>query len=183
LLDAAATSQFPERETALIMFLVDTGVRASECVSILIRDVDKTGKSVIVTGKGNKQRTVRFGRETSMAIWRYLRSREDGGDGEAPLFVSHAGNTSGSKLCRDALGDIIQRMGKAAGIIGVRCSPHTLRHTFAIQFLRNGGNSFALQGLLGHTDMKQTAGYVRIANLNLAEQHVLASPMDNLRRK
>ena len=76
-----------------------------------------------------------------------------------------------------------QRMGKAAGIIGVRCSPHTLRHTFAIQFLRNGGNSFALQGLLGHTDMKQTAGYVRIANLNLAEQHVLASPMDNLRRK
>ncbi len=183
LLLAAKESAYPERDTAMAMFLLDTGVRVSELISIKIGEVDKTNKTVKVLGKGRKYRLVRFGKETSMALWRYLRGRHDGADDDAPVFVSHAGNLSGSALTRDGVQALVTRLGRDAGITGVRCSPHTFRHTFAVQFLRNGGNSFALQALLGHTDLKMTQKYVALAQTDLADQHVMASPMDNLRRR
>ena len=81
---------------------------------------------------------------------------------------------------RESKGWTQKRLAEAAGISQTHVT--NIENSY-VRTNGNVGNSFALQGLLGHTDMKQTAGYVRIANLNLAEQHVLASPMDNLRRK
>ena len=70
--------------------------------------------------------------------------------------------------------------GKRAGIEGVRVSPHTLRHTFAVFYIRNGGGSFSLQELLGHSTLEMTRRYVHLAQRALAEQHKKFSPILSL---
>lgn len=74
----------------------------------------------------------------------------------------------------------ISRYGKRAGIEGVRVSPHTLRHTFAVFYVRNGGDSFSLQEILGHTTLEMTRNYVHLARRDIAEQHKKFSPMEGL---
>ena len=64
------------------------------------------------------------------------------------------------------------------GIVGVRVSPHTLRHTFAVLYIRNGGDSFSLQEILGHSTLDMTRRYVHLARRDVAEQHKKFSPME-----
>jgi hypothetical protein len=63
---------------------------------------------------------------------------------------------------------------------GVRVSPHTCRHTFAITFLRNRGNVFALQKILGHSDLVMVRRYAELAEGDVTAEHALASPLDHL---
>ena len=63
--------------------------------------------------------------------------------------------------------------------IGCNITPYDLRHTFAIMFLQNKGNVFALQHELGHTDLTMTKRYVKLAQSNLKEQHSIASPIQS----
>jgi integrase/recombinase XerD len=80
--------------------------------------------------------------------------------------------------------DYVERMmaycGKKAGLTGVRCSPHTLRHTAAIRFLRNGGNAFACQRFLGHSTLEMTRRYCELADIDVKKAHMTASPVDNI---
>jgi integrase/recombinase XerD len=69
---------------------------------------------------------------------------------------------------------------RKAGIEGVRVSPHTLRHTFAVLYIRNGGDSFSLQEILGHSTPEMTPRYVHLALRDVAEQHKKFSPMERL---
>ena len=73
--------------------------------------------------------------------------------------------------------------GRKAGLKGVRCSPHTLRHTAAVKFLRNGGNVFSLQRLLGHASLEMTRRYCELADTEVKRAHLTASPVDNLNLK
>ncbi|OGN91986.1 MAG: hypothetical protein A2Z75_05315 [Chloroflexi bacterium RBG_13_50_10] len=75
---------------------------------------------------------------------------------------------------------MMARRGQQSGIAGVRCSPHTLRHTAAISFLRNGGNAFSLQRLLGHSSLEMTRHYCEVADVDVKNAHMTASPVDNL---
>jgi site-specific recombinase XerD len=89
----------------------------------------------------------------------------------------------GEGIGRMGLLRLIHRLGEAAGIEQVRCSPHSLRHTFAIQFLRNGGNVFSLQQLMGHRSIRQTEKYLLLAQADMEAQHRMASPVEALLRK
>lgn len=177
LLKAAKRSRHPQRNEALVMFLLDTGVRASELCGISFGNVDIVNRKAVVLGKGNKQRAVFFSRETGRMLWRCLRSREI--DQESPLFQSERSE----HLTRFGLAQLIERLGHDAKIEAVRCSPHTIRHTFAVMFLRAGGSVFTLKEMLGHTDLAMTNRYVALAQADVQNQHRQFSPVENLKRK
>jgi integrase/recombinase XerD len=75
----------------------------------------------------------------------------------------------------------MKHYGKLAGLTGIRCSPHTLRHTFAINFLRNDGDIFSLQKILGHSSLEMTRRYCELADVDMRRAHAIASPVDNLK--
>ncbi len=74
----------------------------------------------------------------------------------------------------------MRRLGAPLRMTGVRVSPHTCRHTFAITFLRNRGNVFALQKILGHSDLAMVRRYAELAEGDVTAEHALASPLDHL---
>jgi integrase/recombinase XerC/integrase/recombinase XerD len=181
LLSAAKRSQHPRRNEALLLLLLDTGLRASEICSLCLKDVDMSARRCTVVGKGNKTRVVYYGGTTAKALWQYL--KEEIRDAEDPLFLADGGTRAGEALSRSGLLQLIKRLGKAAKIEAMRCSPHTFRHTFAVEFLRNGGNVFSLQTLLGHTSLSMSRRYTALAQADIENQHRQFSPVDRMKGK
>lgn len=181
LVDAARRTRNPERDVAVILLLVDTGMRISELVGLTVGDVDRGAGQLWVTGKGNKRRSVFMGVAARRALWRYLEADRHEAAAEEPLFAAVGGHCPGAGLTRSGAAQIVQKAGKAAVITGVRCSPHTLRHTFAVNFLRNGGNLIELQMIMGHEDLAVLKRYLALAQADLAQAHRQASPADHMR--
>jgi integrase/recombinase XerD len=169
------------RDQAIILTLLDTGLRASELSALKVGDVDlKTGKVLVKHGrlggaKGGKGRTVYLGKAARRVLWRYLAEREDGEDPEAPLFLVKYDRP----MNKNALRMLIVHLGKKVGV--KNCHPHRFRHTFSITYLRSGGDVFTLQSLLGHTTLDMVQHYARIAEIDVQEAHRRASPADNWR--
>jgi len=180
LLTAAKKSRYSARNVALVLFLLDTGARASELCALRYRDLALSERSCRVLGKGGKERTVCFGAETTGALWSMLRThtREE----EEPLFLAEGGRDPGKPLTRMGLRIIVMELGKQAGIRGVRCSPHTLRHTFAWNWCRAGGDPFTLQVMMGHSSPAVTARYVALAKADVQAAHRKTSALDQLLR-
>jgi len=176
LMVAANKTTHKKRDTAIVYFLLDTGVRASELCDLKLSNLDMGTRRAVVLGKGNKQRSVYFGRTTAKALWNYL--REDERESDSAVFQSDRGNGTGEALTRSGLLQLIERLGVIAQIEAVRCSPHTFRHTFAVTFLRNGGNVFTLQQMLGHTNLAMTNRYVAVSQGDIERQHRQFSPVD-----
>jgi len=86
----------------------------------------------------------------------------------------------GGQMTPSGLLQLMERLGKAAGLTGTRCSPHTFRHTASLWALRGGMNAFSLQQMLGHTDLAMTRRYVAMAEGDLEAQHHLYSPVQHL---
>ena len=168
------------RDQAIVLVLLDTGLRATELCSLIVNDVDlKTGKVTVRHGvaggaKGGKGRTVYLGKVARKAVWRYLASREDGDDPKAPLFISHADRP----FNKDSLRVLINRLGERAEV--QKTYPHKFRHTFAITYLRSGGDVFTLQSLLGHGTLDMVRHYAQIAEVDVEQAHRKASPADNM---
>jgi integrase/recombinase XerD len=161
------------RDVAIMLVLVDSGLRVSELCALTRSDYDKKqGRLQIRHGKGDKARLVFLGQAGQRALWRYLVEREDLVAG-APLFATASGRAMDSGGVRK----MIMRAGLRAGVYGA--SPHRFRHTFAVNFLRNGGNILALQDLLGHSSMEMVRRYARLAEVDLATAQKRASPADN----
>lgn len=163
-----------DRNRAIILLLLDTGMRASEICGLKILEVDLRNRYVIPFGKGDKERKLPFSARTGQVLFKYLASRKDE-RASAPLFTTE----SGRPLDRVQLLKLLTTAGERAGVSNVH--PHRFRHTFAIQFLRNGGDAYTLQELLGHTTMEMVKTYLRIAQIDLDRNHRIASPVDNWR--
>ena len=170
-----------KRDKAILLTLVDTGLRASELCALRIADTDmKSGRVQVRSGeagkaKGSKGRVVYLGKSARRFLWRYLAEREDGEDLEAPLFLGKFQRP----FTRDALRQVIKGLGNKAGIR--KCHPHRFRHTFAITYLRSGGDIFTLKSLLGHGSLDMVEHYARIAEVDVEQAHRKASPADNWR--
>lgn len=179
LLVASKKTTHAKRDEAIILLLLDTGMRASELVGLKVKDIDLQGGNATVEGKGGKTRYLPFSREVKRALYNYMNEEER--RPEDTLFLGDRGYGAGEPMSRHALRFLLGRLGKAAGISGTRCSPHTVRHTFAINFLRAGGNVFTLQTLLGHTHIAMTQKYLMLAQCDLEAQHRRFSPVARLK--
>jgi site-specific recombinase XerD len=125
--------------------------------------------------EGNRKRIVRVGTKAQKALWKYLTIHRTA-QGEA-LFLDR----SGQPLTPRAVKIMVKRLGIQAGI---RVHPHQLRHTFAINFLRAGGDVFSLRYLLGHSSLAMTERYLQSLNAeDAARAHQRFSPLDNLATK
>lgn len=163
------------RDLAIILLLLDTGLRVSELCEARRGDYDrKQGRLVVQHGKGDKQRTVFLGQAAQRALWKYLTLRGNVAPLE-PLFATATGRHMDSAGVRM----MIVRCGQRAGVPGA--TPHRFRHTFAVNFLRNGGNMAALQDLLGHSTLEMVRRYARLAEVDLQDAQRRASPADNWR--
>ena len=145
------------RNRAILLFLVDTGIRASELISLTEKNIDPRTGIIKVIGKGDKERLLRIGATARRELWRYMLLRDIKlSEGERHIFLSEEMRP----LTRSGLEQIIRRLGKQAEIQDVKCSPHTFRHTFAVSFLRQGGDIVNLQTILGHTSMEMSRQYL-----------------------
>ena len=167
------------RDRAMIMLMLDSGLRISEALWLEAGRIDWKNRTLTVMGKGRKERVVPFSAETGQALLEYAEARERGPI-QAPQFL--LGRT-GKRFCRNKARKLVRRYGKKAGIEGVRISPHTLRHTFAVLYIRNGGDSFSLQEILGHSTLEMTRHYVNLARRDVAEQHRKFAPIAALMHK
>jgi integrase/recombinase XerD len=136
------------RNRALLEVLYSTGARISEAVGLDVDDVDTQSRSVLLRGKGGKQRLVPIGRPAVSALDAYfVRGRPDlsgRGKGAAAIFL----NSRGGRLSRQSAWQVLQDAAERAGI-SASVSPHTLRHSFATHLLEGGADVRVVQELLG----------------------------------
>jgi integrase/recombinase XerD len=155
----------------IVCLLLDTGLRVSEALSLTIDDIDFENLVLKIQGKGMKQRLVPFSEELRRLLWRYTRDKDS-------LIFRTRNLTRLSP--RDVLRDM-KMLGKALSIEGIRMSPHTLRHTFAVSYLRAGGNLFYLSRILGHTSIETTQRYLK--SLGIADLQAVHSKLSLLSRR
>jgi len=166
------------RDWTMMLMLLDSGLRASELVGLTMNNVNLEDGMVKVFGKGSKERVVPIGAKVQRKLWKYLqRYRPKPTNPLCPtLFLTAAGNP----ITTDRLRTIIEKYARKARIEGVRCSPHTFRHTCAISYLRNGGDVFSLQRILGHSSLEIVRIYVNLAEADIKACHRRFSPADNM---
>lgn len=167
------------RNLVMLMLMLDTGLRVSELIAIELDDVDLgEGFIRVRSGKGDRERLVPIGSVVLKLLWKYLNQSRPQPISEKiiKVFLSF----DGLSLTRSGVQQMLRRCGKRAGISGVRCSPHTLRHSFAKNYLLNGGDTFSLQKILGHSSLASVRTYLNLFAVDLKKQHQRFSPVDNM---
>ena len=165
------------RDRAVILTLLDTGVRVSELCGLELGSVLWEEQSFRVFGKGAKERIVPFGQGVRQSLSSYMRCRTNSLATRA-LFVTQYGEP----LDRYRVREVVKNRCEQAGIKGIRLSPHTLRHTCAVSYLRAGGDTFTLQLLLGHTSQEMTRRYCEsLTAADVQAKHRDFSPVDNMK--
>ena len=173
--DAPQDGPLTLRNRALLELLYSTGARISEAVGLDIDDIDTHARSVLLRGKGGKQRLVPVGRPAIAALDAYLvRGRPDlarRGRGGPAIFL----NARGGRLSRQSAWQVLQDAAERAGITAA-VSPHTLRHSFATHLLDGGADVRVVQELLGHASVTTTQIYTLVTVTALREVWAGAHP-------
>lgn len=157
------------RDKSMILFLLDTGVRLGELCRAKIQDVNLSDGVVLVAPYSSGQKTtpryVYLGQTAKKVLWHYL-AMQSNPRPEDPIFG----------LSMKTTREILAKIAKQAGVLN--CHPHRFRHTFAIEYIRNGGDPFTLQKLLGHSTLDMVRHYVNVVETDKRRMHDKASPAD-----
>jgi len=173
LLVACDDSQEPERDKAIVLVLLDTGLRPGELCALTVGDVDThTGVVTVRRGKGGKGRYTYLGARSKRAVLRYLLERGHVADNE-PLFPSAA---TGEHLTPNSLLQLCRRLGRRADV--PNSHPHTYRRTMAIACLRAGMDLQRLALILGHSNLATVRRYLAIDSHDLQTAHREHGPVD-----
>ena len=160
------------RDRAIILVLLDTGVRASELCQIEYDDLNPISGTIMIRhAKGGKFRNVFLGKKARRAVRKYLEIRPKI---EGALFVSEYLDN----LTRSGLRQMLLRRSNQIEVD--RITPHSIRRLFALASLNNGIDIFTLQKLMGHADLQVLRRYLKQANNDLRDAHLRTSPADNM---
>ncbi len=168
------------RDMAIILLLVDVGLRNAELRDLTMNDVDwKNNRVIVRQGKGDKMRILTFGNETRRALRRYLQDRSAEAEQYGDYLFVNMLRYRGHKMNSAGLTKMIRRIGNVAGV--KNATVHRFRHTAAIKRLQAGMDAFQVKEMMGHSQMETTMRYVRIAQVDLQDAMKRTSPVDNLR--
>lgn len=162
------------RDLAIMIVMLDTGVRVRELCDIKVDDIRWDDNQILIHGKNGEDRLVPLQAQTRQVLKRYVDAR--GYSIVDWLFIS----VDDKKMNRDSVRRRIAKYGRMANIKNVRCSPHTFRHTFAKMSVQNGANLFELQKILGHKSLDMVRRYVNLFSEDTKRAHRRFSPINNL---
>jgi len=159
------------RGRAILETLYATGMRCAELVSLDVGEVDLDARMVRVLGKGRKERVVLFGHRAQEALRAWLAERRRLRPKTDALFL----NARGGRLTDRSVRALVTRRVRQTALVR-RCSPHTLRHSFATHLLTRGADLRAIQELLGHASLSTTQRYTHVDTRHLLEVYKKAHP-------
>ena len=165
------------RDSAMLIVMLDTGLRLSEVANLAMANAHLDEGYLKVMGKGAKERMVPIGGVAQKALLRYVYKfrPEPLNASEDTLFLTPEGRA----MSANGVQMVIRRLALKSGV--KRLHPHLCRHTFATNYLMNGGDVFTLQQILGHTTLEMVRRYVNLASAHVRVQHRKFSPMDRMR--
>ncbi|MBU8877821.1 tyrosine recombinase XerC [Bacillus sp. FJAT-29790] len=164
-----------QRNKALLELLYATGMRVSECSQICIKDLDMYISTVLVHGKGKKERYIPFGSFAHDALQLYIQN------GRKLLLTKEASNDAlflnyrGGPLTSRGIRLILNKLLEQSALTG-KIHPHKLRHTFATHLLANGADMRTVQELLGHSFLSSTQVYTHVTNEYLRKTYMTHHP-------
>jgi integrase/recombinase XerD len=150
------------RDAALVHFLLSTGCRISEALSVDRSQINPEGR-LVVRGKGSKERMVQLTPDATQTIRAYLSSRHDR---DPALFLNYDRSSSARgrrRLTSSGARHILRRLRRDTGVEGLT-SPHVLRHTTATELLTITGNVRLVQEVLGHANLNTMQGYTKVVD-------------------
>ncbi|CAN5489944.1 site-specific tyrosine recombinase XerD [soil metagenome] len=163
------------KEEAIILFLLDTGLRVSEFVNLNSEDIDTTtGEVTVHQGKGQKDRTVFLGAKARKKLLRYYIERKRP-DAKQPVWLSE--NTK-KRLTGSGLFQLLRRIATRTDV--EHYNPHTFRRTFALWSLRAGMDVYSLKELMGHADLNTLLKYLGLTKEDLQRAHNEHGAVDNM---
>lgn len=164
------------RNKAIVELALDSGFRASEMADIRLVHLNMDEGYVKVMGKGRKERIVPVGKVVQKELWHYIEHvrPKPANNNCDNLFLT----TTGHPITVNTIKLLFSRLAKASGVS--RLHAHLCRHTFAIDYLLNGGDIFSLQQILGHTTLDMVKHYLHFNSAQVTAQHHKYSPMDKL---
>lgn len=172
------TTPLGQRNQALIEILYGTGIRVSECCAIRLSDIDFYIGTVLVQGKGGKQRYVPFGSFAQDAIEQYINqgrkillSKLKTPEEHSYLFVNNRGNPLTDRGVRHVLNEMIKKTS-----LTLHIHPHMFRHTFATHLLNEGADMRSVQELLGHSHLSSTQVYTHVTKDHLKRIYMSHHP-------
>lgn len=178
---AVTQNHFPiivARDKAILALLLDTGIRAEECCTLLLDNVHlsptPSDNYIKIKGKGRKEREVPLGKQSRQLLREYIKQYRPASE-EPTVFLAHGSQP----LTTNALRQMFRRWARRAKFNRERSSPHDCRHTYAINFLLQGGDLYVLSRLLGHSSVAITEMYLRAVEA-LQARKTAKSVLDNL---
>ncbi|AHV99012.1 tyrosine recombinase XerD [Paenibacillus sabinae T27] len=162
------------RNYVFILLLLDTGMRLEEALTFRVNDVFWQERVIQVFGKWRRERLIPFSDVLSVHLREYLELR---GDSENDVFFL---NVDGQPLKRRTVQEEISDYGKLAGIKGVRVSCHTLRYTFARNYVLNSGDVVSLMRIMGHKSLHMAQLYTEMFQTDISKQHDKFSPVSSI---
>lgn len=177
--DREYTDELAVRDRAILSVLLDTGIRADELCTLKLEHLhlDRDDPYLKVLGKGRKEREIGFGNKTRLALTRYLRIRKRIGTIKTDVVFLSKFNRP---LTVSGLDQLIYRLAGWARVeTDAHC--HVFRHTFAVYYLKNGGDLYKLSRLLGHTSITVTTVYLKALQAQDARKDNGGSVLDNMK--
>jgi len=170
------------RNKCIIAFLVDTGIRCLELCNIMNQDIKET--TIIIHGKGNKERYVGISPMLKKIMIRYERIKEYYFKDKILSYDNYFLSRNGRPLTVETVERVIREAGEKAGVRSdIRCSPHTIRHYFAQTQLKNGLDVYSLSRILGHENISITKRYLQsLQDRDIVQMSIKTSPLMSLKR-